>query len=240
MKRVYLDQNKWIDLAAARTGLAKGEPYVDVLAVARAGVERGLLSFPLSSVHYMETTNRRKWESRRELAATMALLSAFHTIAPQSQLVPPELDRTFNRFFGRPTELRALRPFGIGVAHAFDSAVEPYRVPHDLALPEGARWTIERQAQRFQEWALLAAPPLDDDEALEGYDPTAHLPIARAYAEDQEKLRALRTTEGWNSGERAGRVAKAAAFVNSSSRSTTCFNAREFPPMPSRLSAPTA
>jgi len=129
MKRVYFDQNKWIDLAAARQGLAKGERYQDVLAVVEAGVERGLASFPLSSFHYIETANRRQWRSRRELAAVMAALSRFHTIAPQQALLPPEIDLALSDLFARPLSCGAPKPFGIGAAHAFDSDIPPYRVP---------------------------------------------------------------------------------------------------------------
>lgn len=212
MKRIYLDQNKWIDLAAAQAGLDKGRRFADVLALATAGSTADLLSFPLSSVHYMETNNRRDWESRRQLAETMRDLSRFHTIAPQTALIPPELDRAFQQFFGRPTDPLPLRPFGVGLAHAFDMPLEPYRVPRGVPLAEGARWTIETSARKIQEWVALAGPPILE-EGENGYDPKAHLVVAARYAKDKEALRSLRVAEGWNSGERSERVARAEAFV---------------------------
>lgn len=214
MKRVYLDQNKWIDLASAKAGLDKGQRYADVLALAAAGVDRGLLSLPLSSVHYIETANRREWKSRSQLAETMAELSRFQTIAPQSALVPPELDRAFNGLCGRPTDLLPLRPFGLGFAHAFDATPRLYGAPESVPLPDGARWKLENDLRRLQEWVALSGPPPGFADKLEGYDPKAHLPIARKYAEDKENLRALRVAEGWNRGERADRVAAAEAFAN--------------------------
>ena len=42
MRREYLDQNKWIDLARAASGRSDGEPFIDALAVCRFGVENGL------------------------------------------------------------------------------------------------------------------------------------------------------------------------------------------------------
>jgi hypothetical protein len=58
VKRVYLDQNKWIDLTRAKHGQKSGERFADALTVARAGVEHGLISFPLSLTHYMEVTQK--------------------------------------------------------------------------------------------------------------------------------------------------------------------------------------
>lgn len=213
MKRVYLDQNKWIDLTAAMLGLRKGRRYEDVLAVLRAGVGQGLISLPLSSVHYMETANRRDWESRVQLAATMAALSRYHTIAPASVLIPPELDRALV-MFGSRVPPRPLQPFGYGVAHAFREQLPPYRAPTEIELPPGVRWQIEQSASALREWALLAGPPPAMEKELEGYDPKAHLPVAMTYAQRQEQLRALRVSEGWHRGERAERVFKAEALAD--------------------------
>jgi hypothetical protein len=52
MKRVYLDQNKWIDLMRAKHGRKSGERFVDALTIARAGVDNRLISSPLSLTHY--------------------------------------------------------------------------------------------------------------------------------------------------------------------------------------------
>jgi hypothetical protein len=82
VKRVYLDQNKWIDLARAVNGVAGGERFEEVRLVLEAGVESGELSLPLSSAHYMETQNRRQWRSRRQLGETMLAFSKLQTVAP--------------------------------------------------------------------------------------------------------------------------------------------------------------
>lgn len=44
--RVYLDQNKWIDLARAATGHPDGARFTDVLEIARHGAKAGLVIFP--------------------------------------------------------------------------------------------------------------------------------------------------------------------------------------------------
>lgn len=51
MKRVYLDQKDWINLSRANQGLTSGANFNDALLVARAGVEQGFVSFPLSLIH---------------------------------------------------------------------------------------------------------------------------------------------------------------------------------------------
>ncbi len=48
MKRVYLDQNKWIDLLAIAKGKRVEQRLTDVLRVVVAGAGIGHLSFPLS------------------------------------------------------------------------------------------------------------------------------------------------------------------------------------------------
>ena len=106
-KRVYLDQNKWIDLAKCRLGREDGDRSRDVLDVLRHGVEHGLVSCPLSAQHYMETARRNNATSRHDLAITMAELSKFHTIAPAKAVVPMELDSALRDRFGRPQTPRA-------------------------------------------------------------------------------------------------------------------------------------
>lgn len=142
MKRIYLDQMKWIDLAAARKQQAKAVRYQDVLLLAEAGVDRGFLSFPLSTARYMETSHRRDWESREQLANTMATLSRMHTIAPRTVLVPPEIDRALRGVFGAPAIMRRRRPAGGGVkslrSRLLTLCARRARVPGNLSL--GSRW----------------------------------------------------------------------------------------------------
>lgn len=58
MLRVYLDQNKWVDLARAATGHCLGGRFAGALAMARAGVASGTVSFPLDMCRYWETGKR--------------------------------------------------------------------------------------------------------------------------------------------------------------------------------------
>ena len=214
MKRIYLDQNKWIDLAAAEKGRSKGAQYGDALIVLRAAVDAGEVSLPLSSAHYMETHTRREWESRRDLATTMLALSRLHTIAPPDSVVPAEVDRALRDRYGRPATVRPLRPFGVGASHAFALEIPQYRVPEDLADMVADRWNFERRASELQEALLLTGLPPESEARMPEFEPLAHLKVGERYACDKEALRQLRKAGGWHKGERADRVAKAQALTD--------------------------
>lgn len=213
MNRVYLDQNKWVDLASAEKGLAKGKRFEDALLLLRAMVDQGDVSLPLSATHYMETHNRRRYESRRELASTMAALSRLHTIAPSSSLLPGEFDRAFNAMCGKPVTPCELKPFGVGVSHAFgfDIPVEPTvrELASNMPFPAHAQANLERMA----EFLLLAGLPPNEEAQIPDYEPMAHLEVSKRTAREKESLRALRQAEGWHKGEKAKRVAKAQAMT---------------------------
>lgn len=179
------------------------------------GVNRGLVSLPLSAAHYMETQNRRDWRSRRELAETMLAFSKLHTIAPQEKLLPAEVDRALRERFGQPLQVRELRPFGVGASHAFGMPIGPYRVPKELRGTLADVGEFERKANRFLEEQLLIGPsPELEEEGIPGYEPFSHLQIGERYAKAKEELREVRKVEGWQAGERSQRVAKAQAFVD--------------------------
>jgi hypothetical protein len=201
MKRVYLDQMKWIDLARA-----------DTLLVARRGVDNGLVSFPLSSIHYIETAKRRDERSRRALARTMATLSRFHTIASPRALVPPEIDLALHRRFGRPTNPRAPEAFGVGVAHALNIEADPCALPEGLPIDPQLARNLEAQMASLYEWYALAGlpPGLEVDQ---GFYDRWQTDVATDLAAQQEALRVVRTRDGWHVGERSRRVATAAAFL---------------------------
>ena len=212
MKRIYLDTNKWVNLAAARASIKAGERYEDVLTVAEAAVATGAASFPLSMVHYVEVANRRDWRSRSELAETMARLSRLHSLAPPQALIPAEIDRALQAVFGRPSSCRPLRPFGVGAAHVFANDAINKAIPADLPLPPEARWLLEQQIAPVREWFLLAGVPPELEEQVEGFDPAAHRRWASEYAAEQEKLRGRRKAAGWSKGAKADDLFAADVF----------------------------
>jgi hypothetical protein len=157
--RVYLDQNKWIDLSRAVYGRPGGARFRDALDVVRYGVEKGLASFPLSSMHYMETLKRRDANSRRRLAAVMAEMSKMHTLAPPNVILPAELDAALNRRYGKPRNPRPMKAFGIGHRHAFGLPEGRSRLPESAEVPPEQRWAVEEWANTVLELGLLAGPP---------------------------------------------------------------------------------
>lgn len=213
VKRVYLDQNSWIYLARAARGKKGAERFADAQIVLEAGVRQGQVSVPLSCSHYMETAIRRDWRSRRELGETMLAFSRGHTIAPQGDLLPGEIDSAVMSQFDAPTIPRLVRPFGVGASHAFGSPITSYRVPDEIRhrVPDVAGF--EREANEEMEKRLLLGPtPEQEKEGMPGYDPLAHLTIGERYAKAKEELRARRRAAGWHKGERAKRVAMAQAL----------------------------
>ncbi len=212
MKRIYLDQNKWIDLAAAAKGLKKGERHQDALTLAQAGVARGYASFPLSFIHYIETENRRPWQARQELARTMAMLSRFHTIAPLDVVLPHEIDLAFQGIFGLPLVARDAQVFGVGVSHATNHPMPAFRVPEDKRSDSEFVRRFEGWAADYREWVMLGGfPPkagVDESE----FD-TAQKEVGERLAQEQERYRLSRREGGWHTGERSKRVSKAVAFA---------------------------
>jgi hypothetical protein len=212
LKRIYLDQNKWIDLLAVATGKTKDDSLEDVLRFVAAGVELEELSFPLSSTHYMEVSFRRDWTSRRDLGRLMSVISRFHAIAPRAAILPDEVDCALRSIFGRPVRVHSPRVFGYGISHTifrehWPGESEQLALRAHLAqmasFPPGS---AEREAL---ELALLQGPEPEDEPLLPGYDPMATKIFGDGWAKRREDTRATRRAEGWVSGERSERLALA-------------------------------
>ena len=66
-KRVYLDQAEWVEFSRASQGRHADSKVAGALEIARYGMRQGLLTFPLSSSHYMETMGTKRWRQREPL-----------------------------------------------------------------------------------------------------------------------------------------------------------------------------
>lgn len=123
MRHLYLDQKDWIALARAANGNPDQPEHADVLTLLRAAVEAGNVSLPLSHVHYQETSHRKPYAKRLELATVMAALSRLHTIAPFYRLSKEEMRYVIashpEQFEGPITVQPPPVPFGRGGDHAF-------------------------------------------------------------------------------------------------------------------------
>jgi len=134
--RIYLDQNKWIDLARAATGHPLGERFGNALALARVGVASGVVSFPLDMYRYWETGKRSNSRSRNEVVDVMRELSRQHTMALPFGVLDEELDLALQRRSGRPAHPRRQQVFGVGMRHISEGRMK--WPEFDLsALPDG-------------------------------------------------------------------------------------------------------
>jgi hypothetical protein len=163
--RVYLDQDKWIDLARAANGNPLGDRFKVVAMMVAAAVDHGEASFPLSAGHMLETWKQRRSKRRHALATTMATISRNHAIAPHWDLIPGEIDRALQRRFGTPTHCLPVRPFGRGMKHR-SGAYAP-------RIPDAMRSLV-----------LASEPSLSQSELIDAVDlvllagPSEDLPVA--------------------------------------------------------------
>lgn len=206
---MYLDQNQWIYLSRAAHGRPGGQPFEDVLEVARAARAQGVVSFPLDLARYTETWKRYEFDSRERLVATMIELSDFHSIAPASQLLPVEIDVALRARYGVPLNPRTAQVFGRGVNHAVGGGLAPVGLDLPLDVPPGVRANLDQHFSEFLEAQLLLGP--HDFSAL----PPAVTEIMHKMTQDVEfatgsaALEARMATEGYGKGQRLRRVVAA-------------------------------
>jgi hypothetical protein len=184
--RAYLDQNKWIDLARAATGHPEGHRFADVLEIARHGSKAGLVDFPLSSVHYMETLRMRSGRHRRDVGGVMNELSRQVTMVASTDVLPGEIDRAVRARWGRPTNLREVAIFGHGPWHAFREEPKRFHLSDDLQVDDETRARVEEHYTHLLEEALLSGPA--EDFPYGGFDPQAGDALRERHAQDERDL----------------------------------------------------
>lgn len=163
--RIYLDQNKWVDLALAAIGHPSGERFTDALAICRVGVASGTVSFPLDMYRYWETGKRRNDRSRNDVADVMRELSRQHTIALPFGVLDQELDLALQRRFGRPEHPRQQQVFGVGMRHISEGRMDWPEL--DLSalsdsgapVPAGLRAQLKDGVAELIEEEILRAGP---------------------------------------------------------------------------------
>jgi hypothetical protein len=157
MLRVYLDQNKWIDLSRAVHGRAGGERHADVLDLLRFATQQGLVSLPLSMSHYFEKWKRGDPQSRQRLGTVMCELSMLYTIAGPATVTPHEIDMACHLIAGRPFQRPVLQVFGRGVGHACGTTPVGYTPPE--GLDPALAWQLRQIGTEVMERVPLITPP---------------------------------------------------------------------------------
>lgn len=134
MEIVFLDQNKWIELAKVHSGRTKSGPMVDLFPQLVAAVHERRVLFPLSVSNIMETAKRNDPDSRRQVAETQALLSLGYVHRSRAFRIAVELRSAIQRQFGvTPVALSPLWAFAPGFMQAFEPMNELMATPEELA-----------------------------------------------------------------------------------------------------------
>lgn len=131
MQKVYLDQNKWIELA--RSYHNRTDNWDDDLNLYMERAKSGHAVFPLSSAHVIETNKAGDLDRRGRLAEVMVLLSKGVFVAPPSVVQPYELECAVAETF--EVEVSSSQPqlYGTGIEFAFGE--EPIEPSEHLPVP---------------------------------------------------------------------------------------------------------
>ena len=131
MKIVYLDQNKWIELARGYYGKTSCNNIQNILKFIQNALKEQAIVLPLSEIHYMETARIYHPSRRERLGSFMYEFSKGYTIAFYTKILIHELESALSKRFQKIT----LRPFNLiskGVLHAFGESLLTYAISKRL------------------------------------------------------------------------------------------------------------
>jgi hypothetical protein len=151
---IYLDQNKWIELARASNGKADAR-LLQILEILRESKRLGLNLFPLSLAHFIETNKRQDLDSRSRLGSLMWELSDNWTLAGPKAILQWELDRALSLFLKRRLNERPFLLLGKGMVQASDHLEAGVRLDPAHVLPENVRLSLEKIADGLVSKSLL-------------------------------------------------------------------------------------
>jgi hypothetical protein len=126
---VYLDQNKWIELARIANGKQSSSRDLNVLAEFRALAKSGYI-FPLGATHYIEFSRIKDSERRKRLGEVMWELSKGYSLAPYTKIVEWEIERGLDSV-GVKVEKNKMVLLGKGIEFAFGVKKENIRKPFE-------------------------------------------------------------------------------------------------------------
>jgi hypothetical protein len=118
---VYLDQNKWIDLARAYYNRSDGNQFKPILQKVMEAVESERAIFPLSAFHLAETQKNNNVSRRKRLAKVMATICQGWSIALDEIIMEAEIQISAAKLFGyTPPQMPKVFGYGIGFALGID------------------------------------------------------------------------------------------------------------------------
>lgn len=138
MDIVFLDQNKWIELARVHSGHTTSGPMAGLFPQLVAAVQGKRALFPLSASNIMETAKRNDPDSRRHVAETQAILSLGYVHRSRASRMGVELRAAIQRRFGaEPVAMPPNWAFAPGFMQAFEPMDELIAGPEELARVRG-------------------------------------------------------------------------------------------------------
>ena len=163
---VYLDQWVWIRLARALLGRPREKTDTALLEELLAASDVGV-AFPLSSIHYIETSGVKDPAQRLALGEVMGRVSHFRTLRYRRALLREQLLVTMHEHFGRPMfRPTPSDPLGIGVHWAFLGKESTLRIySSETGQPIFSDVVTSEVLCRWNQWTqvrLLAGPPDGD------------------------------------------------------------------------------
>lgn len=134
MDIVFLDQNKWIELAQVHSGRIARGPIAELLLQLVDAVQRKRVLFPLSASNIMETAKRNDPVSRRHIAETQAMLSLGYVHRSRAGRLAVELRAAIQRRCNvEPLAMPSVWAIAPGFMQAFEPMDELIAAPEELA-----------------------------------------------------------------------------------------------------------
>ena len=161
MAIIYLDQNKWIELAKVLHGKDPRPEMQKVLSFVQDTGRARTHVYPLSAVHYMETNRVREPGRRYRLGIAMWSLSRGRRISLGQKLLVYELELALARRFEGVTPT-AFSLLGRGVAFAFDQPRTEFEIPPrawELHPASYIELRIEAALESFERSCLTGEDP---------------------------------------------------------------------------------
>lgn len=165
---IYLDQNKWIDLARSAAGT--GDELTPAVEFVRAAKAAGAAVFPLSGAHYIESNKQHDDARYEKLGRFMHELSGVITMASPVEIVRHEIEMAFARALSMRIEAQPFSLLGKGVGHAIGMPGIGPRVPQNKGnLTERQRRALQNSVKdAFEESVLTGRLPWSDTPGKRG------------------------------------------------------------------------
>lgn len=148
MHVLFLDQNKWIDLARVHAGKTTSGPHLMVYQELLAAVRTGKLIAPLTVSHILETSKRNDPESRANVVEIQALLSKGFVFRSRKARLLIEMRNALHIAFGEKPEQP---PTNWTVVQGFMQAFEMFDAlvasPEDAATSRFINQQVDPQKQ---------------------------------------------------------------------------------------------